>query len=162
MLIGISGSGKSTLARQFCRTHPDYLRINRDDLRRSLLTISLEEYNKTWSRNEQSRIEQLVTILQETAILNGLAQGWNILIDNTNLHRRYIDAFRQLLTRHTEPVELTYQLVDTPLTECIKRDKYRDDTVGEGVVRRQARQLTALRQELTLAPELISPGASVL
>ena len=33
-LVGISGSGKSTFAEEFLAKNQDYLRINRDDIRK--------------------------------------------------------------------------------------------------------------------------------
>ncbi|QJD79184.1 AAA family ATPase [Spirosoma rhododendri] len=158
ILIGLSGSGKSTLARQFCRDKPDYLRVNRDDLRRSLLSVSLSEYNQTWPEHQRDRVERMVNELQTTTILKGLKQGWNLLIDNTNLRPSYLSQFRKLLLSQSDPVEVTYQLVDTPVEECIRRDKYRDDSVGEDVIRRQAQQLAALKKSVDFKPELLSPA----
>jgi predicted kinase len=156
ILIGLSGSGKSTLARQFCRDKPDYLRVNRDDLRRSLLSVSLSEYNQTWPERERDRVERMVNDVQTTIILSGLKQGWNLLIDNTNLRPSYLSQFRKLLLSQAEPVEVTYQLIDTPVEECIRRDKYRDDSVGEAVIRRQAQQLVALKKIVDFTPEVLS------
>lgn len=158
ILIGLSGSGKSTLARQFCRDKPDYLRVNRDDLRRSLLSVSLSEYNQTWPEHQRDRIERMVNELQTTTITKGLAQDWNLLIDNTNLRPSYLSQFRKLLLRQPEPVEVTYQLVDTPVEECIRRDKYRDDSVGEAVIRRQAQQLAVMKKQFDFKPEILSPA----
>lgn len=156
ILIGLSGSGKSTLARQYCRDKADYLRVNRDDLRRSLLSVSLSEYNQTWPECERERVERIVNELQTTTILKGLKQGWNLVIDNTNLRLSYISQFRKLLLSQSEPVEVTYQLVDTPVEECIRRDKYRDDSVGEAVIRRQAQQLAAMKKQFDFKCEVLS------
>lgn len=156
ILIGLSGSGKSTLARQYCRDKSDYLRVNRDDLRRSLLSVSLSEYNQTWPEHQRDRVERMVNELQTTTILQGLKQGWNLVIDNTNLRLSYISQFRKLLLSQPEPVEITYQLVDTPVEECIRRDKYRDDSVGETVVRRQAQQLAAMKKQFDFKCEILS------
>lgn len=37
ILVGISGSGKSTWATEYIQKNPDTLRINRDDIRKSLV-----------------------------------------------------------------------------------------------------------------------------
>ena len=159
ILTGLSGSGKSTFARQFCAQHPNYLRVNRDDLRRSLLSVSLAEYWQTWSEREKNRVENLVNELQKTAILDGLARGWDILVDNTNLKLSYINEFRQMLTSHFDAVEVSYQLIDVPVDECIRRDKYRDDSVGEAVIRKQAEQLTMLKKNFKFRPETLTRNA---
>lgn len=115
ILTGLSGSGKSTFARQFCARNPNWLRVSRDDIRRSLLPVSLPEYWQTWSEREKNRIELIVNELQRTAILDGLARGWYVLIDNTNLKLSYLNEFRKLLNEHVDQVEMSYQLLDVPV-----------------------------------------------
>ncbi|MBC3786490.1 AAA family ATPase [Spirosoma utsteinense] len=156
ILSGLSGSGKSTFARQFCIDNANWLRVNRDDLRRSLLPVSLSEYWQTWSEREKNRIETLVSELQKTAILEGLARNWNVLIDNTNLKQSYFTEFRQMLSDKFDEVEISYQLLDVPVAECIQRDKYRNDLVGEEVIRQQAEQLAVLKKNVTFRPEVLT------
>ena len=156
ILTGLSGSGKSTFARQFCAEHPNWLRVNRDDLRRSLLPVSLPQYWQTWSDADKNRIENIVNELQKTAILEGLARGWHVLIDNTNLKLSYINEFRKLLAERFDAVDIQYKLVETPVDECIQRDKYRDDSVGEAVIRKQAEQLTTLKKNFKFKAETLT------
>ncbi|GAB3885500.1 phosphatase domain-containing protein [Spirosoma agri] len=156
ILTGLSGSGKTTFARRFCAENPNWLRVNRDDLRRGLLSVSLGEYWQTWSDQEKNRIEQLVNELQKTAILEGLMQGWHVLIDNTNLKLSYVNDFRRLLANRFDDVEIRYTLIDAPLEECIRRDQNRPDSVGEAVIRRQAEQLTALKRKFRFQTELLT------
>lgn len=156
ILTGLSGSGKSTFARQFCRDNPNWLRVNRDDLRRSMLPVSLPEYWQTWPDDQKNRIENLVNALQQTIILEGLRQDWHVLIDNTNLRLSYINEFRKLLSAHFDLVEISYRLIDVPVAECILRDKYRDDSVGEAVIRKQADQLAVLKQHVNFQPEILT------
>jgi predicted kinase len=156
ILSGLSGSGKSTVARQFCTDNPNWLRVNRDDLRRSLLPVSLPEYWQTWPDDQKNRVENLVNALQQTAIIEGLRQGWNVLIDNTNLRLSYINEFRKLLSTHFDAVEINYRLIDVPVNECIQRDKYRVDSVGEAVIRKQAEQLAVLKQTFRFQTEIMT------
>ena len=155
ILTGLSGSGKSTFARQFCAENPNWLRVNRDDLRRSLLPISLSDYWQTWPDREKNRVENLVNELQKTAILDGLARGWHILIDNTNLKLSYINEFRKLLTGHFDEVEIRYVLIDTPVDECIRRDENRTDSVGEAVIQKQTEQLTIMKKNFKFRTETL-------
>ncbi|MFD2937059.1 phosphatase domain-containing protein [Spirosoma flavum] len=156
ILTGLSGSGKSTFARRFCTENSNWLRVNRDDLRRSLLPVSLGEYWKTWPDREKNRIETLVNELQKTAILEGIIHDWHVLIDNTNLKMSYLNEFRKLLTEQFDEVEIRYMLLDVPVGECIQRDKYRDDSVGEVVVRRQAEQLAILTKNFKFQTEVLT------
>lgn len=155
ILTGLSGSGKSTFARQFCAESPNWLRVNRDDLRRSLLPVSLPEYWQTWPDHEKNRIENLVNELQKTAILDGLARGWHILIDNTNLKLSYLNDFRKLLTGHFDEVEIRYVLIDTPVDECIRRDENRTDSVGKAVIQKQAEQLAIMKKNFKFRTETL-------
>lgn len=159
ILTGLSGSGKSTFARQFCAENPNWLRVNRDDLRRSLLPVSLPEYWQTWPDREKSRIEAIVNELQKTAILDGLQRGWQVLIDNTNLKLSYLNEFRKLLTEHFDEVEIRYTLIDVPLDECIRRDRNRTDSVGEAVIRKQAEQLGMLKRNFKFQTETLTRSA---
>ena len=160
ILTGLSGSGKSTFARRFCAENSNWLRINRDDLRRSLLTISLAEYANTWPDVERNRIETIVNELQITAILEGIRGGWHVLIDNTNLKLSYLNEFKKLLSSHFDDVEIQYRLMDVPVDECIQRDKYRDDSVGEAVIRRQAEQLAILKKKFKFQTERLTRNAT--
>lgn len=159
ILTGLSGSGKSTFARRFCTENPNWLRVNRDDLRRSLLPVSLTEYWQTWSDRDKNRIEQLVNGLQTTAIVDALSRGWHVLIDNTNLKLSYLNEFRKLLTEHFDEVEIRYTLIDVPVEECIQRDKYRDDSVGEAIIRKQAEQLAMLKKNFRFQTEILTRSA---
>ncbi len=156
ILTGLSGSGKSTFARQFCAENSNYIRISRDDLRRAVLPVSLPEYWQTWPDPAKNRIENLVNDNQKAMIVNGLARGWNLLIDNTNLKLSYINEFRKLLSEHTDAIEISYQLMNTPVDECIRRDRQRDDLVGEAVIRKQVEQLNVMKKNFTFQPEILT------
>lgn len=159
ILTGLSGSGKSTFARQFCADNPNYLRVNRDDLRRAVLPVSLGEYWQTWPDPAKSRIENVVNEVQKALIISGLAKGWNLLIDNTNLKLSYLNDIRKLLGEHTEAIEIDYQLLDVPVEECIQRDRFRTDSVGEVVIRKQAEKLGTLRKNFHFQRETLVRNA---
>lgn len=159
ILTGLSGSGKSTYARQYCAEHANWMRVNRDDLRRSLLPVSLPEYWQTWPDRERNRIESLVNDLQKTAIVDGLRRGWHVLIDNTNLKLSYFNEFRKLLTEHFDQVQIRYVLLDVPMDECIRRDRNRPHSVGEAVIRQQAEQLAVLKTNFNFQPQTLTRSA---
>ena len=159
ILIGISGSGKSTFAQQFVRDNPTYLRLNRDDLRRSLISVPLGEYWR-WEDKAKYRIERLVTALLEAALKAALDGGWNVVLDNTHLRQRAINEVLKLVEAQAtakRPIEVSYQLFDVPLTTAIERDRLRADVVGDTVIREQHSRLTILKKNVDLSQRLTYP-----
>ncbi len=154
VIVGLSGSGKSTWARAFCRDNPNWLRINRDDIRKSMLSVSLNEYHQ-WNNDAKYRIEKLVTVQQNQLLIKALEDGWNVILDNTHLTLSYLNEYRKLLTEHFEELTIEYKLFETNIEDCIERDKNRIDVVGEAVVRAQAEKLKILKKNFKFEPEVI-------
>jgi predicted kinase len=147
ILIGISGSGKSTFAKQFCAENSNWLRVNRDGLRKSMLAVSLNEYWRA-ENNFIQRTESLVNEVHNAAIKTALRKDWNILIDNTHIKLAYINQIIKLVSDFK--VEIRFKLMDTPLEECIERDKNRADQVGETVIREQFEKLQILKKSFNI------------
>jgi len=93
------------------------------------------------------------------AVLN----GWNVIIDDTNLHpkheqniRNEVDLLNEIHSHHGKEnkdkmikVEIK-DFIDVPLDECIKRDQKRANYVGEKVIRQMYRQFLQPK-----APEIV-------
>ena len=143
ILSGISGSGKSTFARQFVLDNPGWLRINRDDLRKSVIPGTLSEY---WQQDKThiNRIETLVNELQKAALREALHRGWNLLIDNTHVRQTYINQLVKLF--ENDAVTIRFKLIEIPLEEAIARDATRPDTVGEEIIRDQFSKMQLLKK----------------
>ncbi|MEZ0539502.1 phosphatase domain-containing protein [Fibrella arboris] len=159
ILIGISGSGKSTFARQFVQEHPTYLRLNRDDLRRSLIQVPLGAYWQ-WDEKAKYRIEQIVTVMLESAVRQALEGGWNLVIDNTHLRQRSINELLKVIeTQATpkQPVEVTFQMADVALETAIERDRLRTDRVGQAVIREQHNRFNQFMKQFNPAQYLRYP-----
>ena len=145
ILSGISGSGKSTFAKKFCVENPTYLRINRDEIRKSILPITLNEY---WQKDKeyQHKIESIVQSLHENAISSVLKRKRDLVIDNTHLKVSYLNDLVKSLSKFE--VEISFKLIETDIEECIVRDKQRFDVVGEDFIRKQAEKLAMLRKKI--------------
>ncbi|TAH22673.1 MAG: 5'-hydroxyl kinase [Cytophagales bacterium] len=156
VIIGVSGSGKSTFAKQFCAENPNWLRVNRDELRKSMLAVSLTEYWRA-DNNFIQRTESLVNELHNTAIQTALKKGWNVLVDNTHVKQTYISQLIKLVANYE--VEIRFKLIDTSLEESIQRDKNRIDQVGETVIREQFEKLQILKKSFNFQQVIsISPA----
>ncbi len=152
ILTGISGSGKSTFSRQFVQQNPRWLRVNRDDLRKSIISVSLNDYWQ-WDKNQISRIETLVNELQKTTVQEALRRGWNVLIDNTHIKQKYINDLVKL-TEGFE-VEVRFKLIEISLEEAIERDRNREDIVGEHIIREQYAKLQILKKNFDFSATLL-------
>ena len=130
ILKGLPASGKSTYARQLIDSEPGrWKRINKDDLRAML-------DNGRWSKVN----EQLVLKFRDLMIVESLEKGFHVIVDDTNLHTKHEDNIR-LMVKGTAEVEVKF--FDTPIEECIERDRKRANGVGEKVIRDMHRQFLA-------------------
>jgi predicted kinase len=134
ILVGISGSGKSTWAINYLRRNPDTVRINRDDMRMMLTNSPVCE----------PMIEDMITEIQNNAIIKALSYKQNVLIDNTNLKTRYIQNIIELV-KHKADVE--FMIFSMPLEKCIERDSQRTQKVGEIVIKKQYEQFIELTEK---------------
>jgi len=90
--VGISGSGKSTFANSFIKENTNYLRINRDDIRRTLVG-NLDGY---YQREDLNMIERNVTGIEESIFKYLSTDYRNVIIDNTNLKQFYINRWIEI------------------------------------------------------------------
>lgn len=125
---GIPASGKSTFSKQWVGEKPkERIRVCRDDIRRMLGPYRVPQR------------EMLVTEIELDCTINGLLNGYSVILDATNLNEVFLERF---LDKVSEKVEYPhYKIVykdffDVSLEECIKRDKEREFSVGEEVVTR--------------------------
>lgn len=152
IVVGLSGSGKSTWTKEFCKNNPEWLRINRDDIRKSMLTVPLNEYHQ-WENAAKYRIEKLVTEQHNQLMINALRDNWHVVLDNTHLKLSYINEYKKILLENFESFEISYQLMDVPLEICLENDKKREDVVGETVITEQFQKLGSLKKLLSFKTE---------
>jgi hypothetical protein len=86
--------------------------------------------NSKWSKEN----ERFVKDVRDLIIIEALAAGKNVVVDDTNLMGGHIDHIKEI----TESFRPTYEekFMDTPLAECIRRDMLRPNGVGKKVIRR--------------------------
>lgn len=148
VLRGIPGSGKSTYARNWVAEDPDWrVRVNRDDLR-------FLNYGVYWglSRHQEETISTLEHALSTAALKAELS----VIIDATNLKARYLKDWISAADKHG--AEFVVVDMDTPVEECIARDKARAErgerAVGEDVIRDFAKRFIQ-KGKFPAIPELL-------
>ena len=126
---GIQGSGKSTYAKKWAAEDPEHrVRLNYDDLRNMMGTY--------WVPSREHMLKSMEKIFLSEA----LKKGYDIIIDNMNLNPKTIKGYQDLVDEWNKAYDNKYKLervlFDTPVEECIRRDKARPNPIGEVVIRR--------------------------
>ena len=125
MTRGLQASGKSTWAKaEVTRSGGDWKRINKDDLRAMLDAGS-------WS----SAKEKFILKARDTLLTASLKQGFNVIIDDTNLDDKHWKDIKFLLTKLDIDVTLREQCFHVDVEEAIVRDAARPSPVGEEAIR---------------------------
>ena len=129
MTQGLPGSGKSTWAKEMLKRFPgEYKRVNRDELR-------LMVDDGKWSRQN----EKTIVDLEERLIVQALASGFSVIIDDTNMASKTVARWRQVASQAGVALE-TQDFTQVPLATCIAWDLRRANSVGAGVIRRMYEQ----------------------
>lgn len=122
---GLPGSGKTTFARQWVARSPaTRTRVNRDDLRTMMYGAAID------LTQEQ---EDLVTTASQALVRNLLALGLDVIADDTNLLRQYVEQWRAFAEQCFADFEL--HVLDTPVEVCAARDAARERSIGEDAIR---------------------------
>lgn len=103
-------------------------------------------------RNEyacDNKIEDLINDLIDETIFWALSKKLNVIIDNTNLKQKYINHFIDKFKYHAD---IEYQIFDVSLDKAIERDKNRQATVGEAVIKRMYEDYKILMDSFDFQP----------
>jgi predicted kinase len=124
LLIGIPASGKSTWAKEFIKKSTSkWVRVCRDDYRFMLKDVPFCDFD----------VEKMITKLVQDAIVTSLNNGFNILVDQTNVKVKYLNDFINFLE---DKADVTFQIFDIDYETALERDKNRERSVGEDVLKR--------------------------
>lgn len=130
---GLPASGKSTWAKEFVKENYRTVIISRDSIREML----------HGGYKYVPHLENLITdVLYETATYLLLIE-YSIILDATNLNKDRTDSFVYVglvedMYSFVPPLRVDViekDFTDVPVAECIRRDKERDRSVGEEVIR---------------------------
>ena len=127
LTVGISASGKTTWA----ESQKNIVNINRDNIR-----FSVVQPGSDWSTYKfNKKNEKRVTELELNAATEVTKFGSDIIISNTNLNSKTREFWKDFAKHHN----YEFEIKEFPITleEAIKRDRLRQNGVGEQVIRKQ-------------------------
>ncbi len=133
--LGLPGSGKSYWAKQFVKDNPNFVRVNKDDIRVAM--------RKEKGKAEDVRVNESEVIARETdLILNALKSGKSVVSDNTHLNPSHIkERYPRLINENNlygKVKVVVKSFLDVPFEVCVERDKGRSgiESVGFQVIER--------------------------
>jgi predicted kinase len=149
IMVGISGSGKSTKAKEISE-RTGALIINRDKLREMLFGYTESNIHNYYNLPDLYLKENQITSFQNYLVERALVKGNDVIIDNTNLKQSYINDFIKSFCKY----KIEFELIESDLSEAIKRDKSRTRSVGEEVIKKQFNNLNILKKNFNFKPIL--------
>jgi predicted kinase len=147
MTCGISGSGKSTWATEFVSTNSNWVRFNRDDMRKSLYP----DMSNYYTSSNKNLMEETVTAMADSGFLTALSNGLNIVIDNTHLNKTYVDSIKKLIEKNSKvSVLFSVKIFDVDVETAILRDLTRQFPVGKTVINKQFYQFLKIKGKFAI------------
>ncbi len=113
-ITGLPGSGKSTIAEEIKKSHPDFIILRMDDLRRVVTP------EPTYSESEREIVYRCLVYVASTLV----SHGHDVIIDATGNMRRWRDLARGLIRRFGEVY------LKCPISVCMERERLRLETHG--------------------------------
>lgn len=130
ILSGLPASGKTTIRKEWLQENPDgRIAISYDDLRSGM-------FGEDWvfNRKEEDQMKAHAFDIAGKALNAGLS----VVVDNTNLTQKAKNKWTEFGKGLGATV--SYQECDTPVAECVRRDRLRAGRarVGRAVIERMA------------------------
>lgn len=131
-LIGVPGCGKSTYAEELAQENEVGTCI-----------VSSDEIRKTLYGNESCQDNpSKVFAFAHNIIKNQLQVGYDVIFDATNIYKHNREQLiKEILFEVRKPVRFVAIYFDTPISECIKRQEYRNRKVPQKVIEKMGRQI---------------------
>jgi predicted kinase len=115
VLVGVSGSGKTTYATDFINKNKNWVRVNRDDIRRQILGELTQDYYKN---PKFSETEKHITVIHDEQIRYWILQGVNVIVDNTHLKDSYIKHYHN---EFSHLADVKFKIFNISAQDCKER-----------------------------------------
>ncbi|WP_438295110.1 AAA family ATPase [Streptomyces sp. HUAS TT7] len=127
VMTGLPASGKTTAARKLVADSDGQCRrVNLDDLRGMF-------DNAGEGRERSYTAEQSVLAVQDAAVRETIAAGFDVVVDNTHLTPNIPKRLKAAVAGRARFV--VHDFTDVPVEECLRRDAARANPVGEDIIR---------------------------
>lgn len=130
---GLPASGKTTYAKEWVKEDPAYrIIIEKDEIRK-------DERLFHGPYNYKHGDENIVIQERDRLIHQGLSLGMSVAVSDTNLAPKHISQITNIAKKYGAEIKIV-SFLDVPIKELIERDRKRDNSVGEQVIRRMFHQ----------------------
>ncbi len=117
--VGVSWGGKSTFTTDFIKKNPNFVRINRDDIRKLIFGEISEDYYTSEALNWR---ENIVTEVEESIFMGFLIEELNVIIDNTNLKPAYIKKWIDMVNEYSSSdIDIKFKIFPEENALILKR-----------------------------------------
>lgn len=128
---GIPTSGKSTYSEQWVKNGRRRMRVSRDDIRILLFSEYTHDHEPT------------VTKVEDAMVNAGLAAGYSVIVDDTNIKMAYVSRFASIADAYGVPWRV--KSFDITLEEALRRNLRRAAEtakfIPEDVIRKMHKSL---------------------
>lgn len=126
---GLPASGKSRWADEYIAGHPEFVKIEKDQIRKNTKLFKDGEYNH--KRGD----EGIVIKERDRQIRHALQSGKSVISSDTNLVQKHVSQISNIARQNDTEVEIK-SFLGVPMSTLLERDANRADSVGEQVIRR--------------------------
>ena len=145
--IGVPASGKSTWSKDFAKNNTNYVRVCRDDYRYMFKDVG-------WFEDEvRNKLETIITNFIYNDIISLLNAGFNVIIDETNVNKKRLVHIIKRLKNDVSDLNIKFEKFAPSYDVIIDRDKNRERSVGEDVIRKMCKNYNLLMDEFDLVIE---------
>jgi len=151
--VGISYSGKSTWAREQVESNDNVVIVNRDKIRELLFGYTEATMSEYYDKPKLSKYEKKVTKYSNTLINETLRAGNTVLLDQTNLNRKYLEELKYW----NVPVEIKWFPIHIAQALYRAATATRNRKVSEKVIQKQYDQYLLLANSYNEDPIDFTP-----